>query len=367
MARSLEKEPGTQRVKILCGLLQRPARLQPCHHSVNKLFGGRIGRRTSRIGKIEAIAHDHAEEGWWRDTENLHRFSLGNDGGAGGDRLAAHLRLPEGVAGDHAGDVAAVHILRFDQAPLDWSDPKRAEEISADFEPAHTVRVAGSAHLCVIGAPRKDAGEGVMVLPYLLPHGHGEIGELSVGDSESAIASDDSQLRQFAGFRDGEGAQAHRVEKLEYCGVGADAERKRGENDEGKARALDENAQGAAHIVPEALKPERSILCRDALKHRRRAAEAPARITLRRFAAHSLGKVVVNAHGNVFPQLRFNLLLHACAPSQRQNPSEECHRSPHAKRRTASTPLTTCAQFFSQQASCSRPARVSAYHLALRP
>jgi hypothetical protein len=49
------------------------------------------------------------------------------------------------------------------------------------------------------------------------------------------------------------------------------------------------------------------------------------------------------------------------SPPQRQNSSEDCHRSFHAKRSIASSQLTNCTQFFSRLASRSPPTRVSAY------
>ena len=45
-------------------------------------FAARMGRREGWIGKIEAITHDHAEEGRQRDTKNLHVSSFRQDGRA---------------------------------------------------------------------------------------------------------------------------------------------------------------------------------------------------------------------------------------------------------------------------------------------
>ena len=152
-----------------------------------------------------------------------------------------------------------------------------------------------------------------MVLLHLLPHGHGEIGEFIVGDTESAIAPDDSQLGQFAGIRDGQRAQADCIEQLKDGGVGADAECERDDHDECKAWILDEDAESTAHIVPEAFEAESGIFCRDALAHGGGTAEAHACIAFRCFAGHALGDVVVDAHGDVFLQFRVDFLLHARA------------------------------------------------------
>ncbi len=107
--------------------------------------------------------------------------------------------------------------------------------------------------------------------------------------------------------------QQHRIEEFEDGGVGADAQCQGGDDDERKARTLDEDAQRAAQIVPEALETEGSIFCRDALAHDGGIAEAPARLALRRLAAHALGHVVVDAHGHVFAQFRVDLTLQARA------------------------------------------------------
>jgi hypothetical protein len=186
----------------------------------------------------------------------------------------------------------------------------------------------------------------------LLPHGHGEVGECAVFDPNSSwIAVSDPEFHQLARFCDGEGAQSHRVQDLEDGSVSPDAERERGDDDEGKVWTSEEDSQGSAHIVPEAFQPDRSVLRGDPLAHGSGTAEASARIALGLFAAHTLSHVVVDAHSHVFPQLGLDLLLDAPTLAQRKNSPEKCHRSPHANRSTASTPLTTCTQFFSRLAS----------------
>src|ERR1700733_6790802 len=141
-----------------------------------------MSRGTRGIGKLEAITNDNAEEGRGRNTKNLYRSSFGEDRRVGGDRLTPHLGLPEGVAGHPPADLAICLILGLDQPALKRNDAQHTEKISAHLEPVHVARLIGIAHLDVSGAPGKNAGEWVVVLLDLLPHGHGEVRILTVGN-----------------------------------------------------------------------------------------------------------------------------------------------------------------------------------------
>ena len=100
------------------------------------------------------------------------------------------------------------------------------------------------------------------------------------------------------------------VDQLEDCGVGADAECERNDHDESKAWIFNEDAESAAHIVPEAFEAESDVFGRDALTRGGWTAEADACIAFCCFAGHASGKVVVDAHGDMFLQFRIDFLLH---------------------------------------------------------
>ena len=141
------------------------------------------------------------------------------------------------MGSDHdASGLAPDLILRFDQTSLNRSDPKHVEELSSNRETIHRAGLARGPHNSAACGPGKDAGQRVVMLFDLLPHRHGEVGECTVFDPNSSrIAVGDAQFHQLAGFCDGEGAQSHGVQDLEDRGVRADAERERGDDDEGKA------------------------------------------------------------------------------------------------------------------------------------
>jgi hypothetical protein len=73
------------------------------------------------------------------------------------------------------------------------------------------------------------------------------------------VQIDHPHLRQLPGILHRQRLQQHRIEKLEYGRIGANAQSKRGDHDKCEARALGEDAQGTPHIVPEALEPECNI------------------------------------------------------------------------------------------------------------
>jgi len=64
------------------------------------------------------------------------------------------------------------------------------------------------------------------------------------------------------------------VDDAEDGSGSSDGESERGDDHQGESRALDEDAQGAANVVPEAFDAERGIFGGDALAHGGGTAEA---------------------------------------------------------------------------------------------
>src|SRR6185437_16021959 len=116
-------------------------------------------------------------------------------------------------------------------------------------------------------------------------------------------------------------------------------------------------------IAEKTLKAQRRIFRVDALFHHRRIPKAQPRPAHRLVRTHAPRDIAIDAHPHMLAQLVFNLAVQLRSPAQGPNatksPTEDTHTSPHAKRKIACTPFTTCSQLFSRAASCFLPAAVS--------
>src|SRR5260370_492859 len=99
--------------------------------------------------------------------------------------------------------------------------------------------------------PDGDYGESLLALADLLPHGKCELGILARKLAGTPMAVRDPDGPQLLGVLDRNGAQADGVNELEDSGVGADAERKGEDGDDGKAGTEAKKTESVAKVLPE--------------------------------------------------------------------------------------------------------------------
>ena len=202
-----------------------------------------------------------------------------------------------------------------------------------------------------------------MMPAHLLPHRNGEVRKRPIVDAESVIAARNPQLRQIFRTLNRQTPQPHRIQQLKNGGVCANAKRQRKHRHHCEARTLHKSAHCIARIAEKAIKAQRRIFRIDALFHHRRISKTQPRLAYRLVQAHALRDIAIDAHPHVLAQFIFNLAVQlgtsAQGPNTTKAATEDTHTSPHAKRRIACTPFTTCSQFFSRAASCFLPAAVS--------
>src|SRR6185437_6311783 len=118
-------------------------------------------------------------------------------------------------------------------------------------------------------------------------------------------------------------------------------------------------AQRIPNVAKETIEAECRVFRIDALFHHNRIAEAKPGIAHGFFRRHAFSDVGFDTHPQMLAELGFDIAIEARTAGKSEYATKKSHDSPHAKRRLACTPLTTCCQFFSRSASCFLPAAVS--------
>jgi hypothetical protein len=187
--------------------------------------------------EAKSIANGDAIETWRRDAEHFERIAIERQALANHRRVTGKVPLPERVADvcRRRGATRLV-ILRTKQPAENWLNTEDMKEIAADPDALCITNFPASGKIESLVGPDGDVGESLLALEDLLPHGKGELGILAGKLAGAPVAVGNPDGAQLLGVLDRNGAEANRVDELKDGGVGADAERKGKDGDDGEAR-----------------------------------------------------------------------------------------------------------------------------------
>ena len=156
-----------------------------------------------------------------------------------------------------------------------------------------------------------------------------------------------------------EGPQHQSIHRAEHHDIRTDSQNQCQERGGRECRRPLQLARGVAQVAPDGIQSRCRVRSRYAFPHHNSTAETNQSIATSFFGRHSGGKVVGNAHFDMRLDFRIDFLMQFRAREGVYKPAKDRHESPHAYRRMARIPWTSCSKLSSAFRSSFCPASVS--------
>ena len=322
--------PNQRQVGV--GALDRCVRGEAREHRrpVRRARRALAARRQHRRNEVEIVldhpgaARQHADDSARHFVEH---DVAADDAGIGGES-----RLPE-LLGEQDDVVLPARsiVVRDEAAAEERRDAQHLQELVRDLEAAQPFRRAAVAQ---VGGDAPGEDYGVELRPVRAPveeRAAGRTVEAAVG---SSLGDLDQPIRLWIWRR----VQEERIEHAVDRGVGADAEAKRHDGDDGERRGADEQACGERKILAQVRRePEQPAAPLESLaaargvgKDRRRAAKLAFGRQPRRVAAHTAGDQLVGAQVEMMGPLGGDIGVDVAARSGGEAKQASDITGPHA-------------------------------------
>jgi hypothetical protein len=178
-----------------------------------------LARLAEWFRNVEGFTYGQAKEPGRRHSDYLQQITIDHKSGVGAEFAPTHLALPVGVTDDGNGLGTGSFILRHDQPAAPGLDAKYPEEIAADPDPIRASRFAAWAYAESVGRPGKNAREGLLLLPDLLPDRSSQLRVPTGVDPHPVVAADDLDLHEFLRILHRQATQPNGIEQLKDRGI----------------------------------------------------------------------------------------------------------------------------------------------------